>query len=99
MEFARRNGDWLFEIDFVSAAPDVAQDRCLFACGCKTSKGVDAKDIGWEKGDVLIVAAKSFAVVRTSRKSIWFTHRLPQFMMEGEVEPRKVQRPPSLPPI
>ena len=29
----------------------------------KTSEGVDAKDIGREQGDVLVVAAKSFTMV------------------------------------
>ena len=58
------DGDRLFKIDFTNAAPDVAQDRCLFACDRKTSKGVDAKDIRQEQGDVLVVAAKSLAVVR-----------------------------------
>ena len=59
------------------------------ACDRKTSEGMNAKDIGREQGDVLVVAAKSFAVVRTPRKSVGLTHRLPWFMMEGKVEPRE----------
>ena len=63
MEFVCHDGDRLFEIDFASAAPDIAQDRCLFARDCKTSEGMDAKKIRWEQGNVLVVTAKSFAMV------------------------------------
>ena len=59
-----RDGNRLFEIDFASAMPDIAQDRRSFAHDRKTSEGVDAKDIRREQGNALVVAVKSFAMVR-----------------------------------
>ena len=86
-----RDGDWPFEIDFASAAPDIAQDQCFFTCNRKTSEGMDTKDIRQEQGDVLVIAAKSFAMVRMPQKSVGLNHQLPRFMMKGEIEPQKIE--------
>jgi hypothetical protein len=57
----------------------------FFSGGVNSGEGMDLKEFGGKKGDVVIVLV-SRAMVCSPREGVWFAHAPTGFVVEGEVK-------------
>jgi len=78
--------------------PDVSQDVLFQSSELQTLQCTYRKEFQSEEHNIGIVVGAG-TMVGSAGERIWFTHQLPGFVMECEVEVGEVERPSGLPPV